>query len=129
MDGDQRKILLIEDEEPMLQALTDTFNNDGYSVYQARDGEVGLELAFKEHPDIILLDILMPRMDGMSMIKKLRANLWGKQVPVILLTNVNPDRNDIIQGIVSFQPAYYLVKSDVTLEGILAKVKEVLTTA
>lgn len=125
-DNSNKQVLLVEDEEPMLQALTEAFSNEGFTVYKAKNGEDGLITAFQEHPDIIILDILMPKLDGMGMMKKLREDIWGKHVPVILLSNVNPEGNDILQGIVVYQPAYYLIKADMTLEGVIAKAKSVL---
>jgi len=128
MDDFNKKILLIEDDEAMLQALYDIFAENGFLVYKARDGQEGLMVALKEHPDIILLDILMPRMDGLIMMKKLRKDEWGKTVPIVLLTNVTPDSDSTIRSIVEHKPAYYLIKSDVTLEATLEKVQDVLAT-
>ena len=121
-----QKILIVEDEASMLNVLGDTFATLGLQVFKAKDGTEGLASALKEHPDIILLDILMPKMDGMEMMKKLRADGWGKDVRIIILTNVNPDSDTTIKAIVENQPSYYLIKSDVKLEDIVEKVKEVL---
>ncbi len=126
MNEGKKKILIIEDDLPMLKALSDTFTNLDFFVTTARDGEEGLRFALKTIPDVILLDILMPRMDGMTMLKRLRQDTWGKTVPVIILTNVNPESNETLYDVTETAPAYYLIKTDTTLDGIVEKVKEVL---
>lgn len=123
---DNKKILIVEDEEVMQKAISEAFANQEFTTLTANDGEEGLAVALKEHPDLILLDILMPKMDGMIMLEKLRQDEWGKEAPVIILTNVNPSANSVINSVLENNPAYYLVKSDVKLEGIVEKVKEVL---
>lgn len=128
MESPKKKIILVvEDEGPQLKALTEQFTREGFFVLQAKNGEEGFKMALKELPDIILLDILMPKMDGMTMLKKLRQeNAWGKSVPVIVLTNLNPDPKEINEAIAEDEPAYYLIKSDVSLSELLEKVKEIL---
>lgn len=123
---DNKKVLIIDDEEAIQKAISDTLSNQGFAILIGKDGEEGLTIALKEHPDIILLDILMPKMDGMIMLQKLRLDEWGEKVPVIILTNVSPNSNSVIDSVLKNEPAYYLVKSDVKLEGIVDKVKEVL---
>ena len=96
-------------------------------MFQAKNGAAGFKLALKEHPDIILLDLLMPKMDGITMLKKLRQETeWGKSIPVVVLTNLSPDTEEINQAIVENKPAYYLIKSDTSLNELLEKVKEIL---
>jgi DNA-binding response OmpR family regulator len=118
------KILIVEDEDIALQPLVERFAAEGFEVVAARDGEEGLEKAVRERPDLILLDIIMPKMDGMTMLKKLReTDEWGKKVPVILLTNLSADE-EILKGIAEDEPAYYLVKVNWTLDEIVEKVKQ-----
>lgn len=126
--ADQKKIVLItEDEPPMLRVLTDTLVESGFDTLQAKNGEEGLALALQHHPDLILLDVLMPKMDGMNMMNSLRQDEWGKTVPIIVLTNVSADTDETLQAIVKNQPAYYFVKSNIKLEEIVEKIKEILT--
>ncbi len=129
VDETKKIVLIIEDEPPMLHILFDKLSESGFAVLQAKDGQEGLDTALAKHPDLILLDVLMPHMDGMTVLSKLREDDWGKNVPVILLTNVSPDGNDVIQSIVKTQPAYYFVKSDIKLESIVEKIHEVLSSA
>jgi len=126
MDIDSKKILIIEDEEAMQRAISDALLNQGFTTLTADDGEEGLSISLSQHPDLILLDILMPKMDGMIMLQKLRLDEWGKTVPVIILTNLNPNSSSAINSILQNKPAYYLIKSDIKLEGIVDKVREVL---
>lgn len=123
---DKKKILIVEDDEAMQKAISEVFANQEFITLKANDGEEGLSMSLKEHPDLILLDILMPKMDGMIMLQKLRQDEWGKIAPVIILTNVNPNTSSVINSVLENNPAYYLVKSDMKLEGIVDKVKEVL---
>ena len=123
---DKKRILIVEDEESIQKAISDALVNQEFATLTARDGEEGLGIALKEHPDLILLDILMPKMDGMIMLQKLRVDEWGKTAPVIILTNVDPSANSVINSVLQNEPAYYLVKSDVKLEGIVEKIKDVL---
>ena len=121
-----KKVLVIEDEKPMLDALTDTFKQNAFLVLSADNGKDGLDTALHEHPNLILLDIFMPKMDGLTMLETLRSDPWGHDVPVIVLTNLNPDTDQTIKAILEHKPAFYLIKSNVTLEAIVSKVKEVL---
>ncbi len=127
MDTKKKTILITEDEPPMLKILSDALTENAFDTMQAANGEQGLALALQRHPDLIIVDLLMPEMDGMTMMKKLREDAWGKTVPIIVLTNVNPDSNATLQAIVANQPAYYFVKSDMKLETIVEKIKEVLS--
>lgn len=115
------KILIIEDELPLLKVLTDKFTAEGFTVIQAKDGSEGLAIALKEHPDLILLDIIMPVMDGMTMLKKLREDNWGQNAPVVMLTNLSDSKN--VSDAIASGIGDFLVKSDWTLEDLLTKVK------
>lgn len=122
---ENKKILIIEDELPMLKALSDKFTREGFSVLEAQNGEEGLDVAIKTHPDLILLDLFMPIMDGKDMMKKLRNDSWGKNVPIIILTNLNPD-DKTLNEILESGPSYYFIKSKWKLEDLVRKVKEEL---
>jgi CheY-like chemotaxis protein len=121
-----KKILVIDDEEAIQRAIADALQHHGFTTIASNNGIEGLQVALKEHPSLILLDILMPGMDGMNMMQNLRQDDWGKTVPVIILTNVNPNSSTVINSVLQNEPAYYLVKSDVKLENIVSKIKEVL---
>lgn len=119
-----KAILIIEDEIAMLRILTDKFSQEGFRVIKAANGEEGLRFALSERPDLILLDIVMPRMGGLEMLDKLREDEWGKTAKVILLTNLS-DIEKISEAVK--EGAYdYLIKSDWKLKDIVKKVKEKL---
>lgn len=88
-----KKLLIVEDELTLSQVLSDKFLQEGFDVKTAGDGQEGLDAAVSWRPDLILLDIVMPVMDGMTMLRKLRAHPEGKDVPVILLTNLSDTEN------------------------------------
>lgn len=115
------KILIVEDETSLRGALRDKLCLEGFTVLEAKNGQEGLAVALREHPDLILLDIIMPVMDGMTMLYELRKDPWGKDVKIILLTNLSEAERvaeSLRQGVYD-----YLVKSDWKLEDIVKKVK------
>ncbi len=121
-----KKILIIDDELAYVKLLRDVLSST-YEVLDAQNGQTGLEISLKEKPDLILLDIRMPIMDGMTMLKKLRKDHYGKTAKVILLTNL--EANDtIVKQVVEDQPTYYFVKSDIKLEDLLEKIKVLLAS-
>jgi len=121
---DKKIILIVEDETPLLRVLADKLSSQGFEVLQAKDGEQGLEIAKEKMPDLILLDIIMPKMDGITMLKNLRNDSWAKATPVILLTNV--DNPTTVAAAVENDMLGYLVKSDWKLEDVVRIVKEKL---
>lgn len=118
-------ILLVEDDQALLNMYKVKFQIEGFELVTAKDGVEGLDRALVTHPDVILLDILMPRMNGLEMLKKVREDKWGKNVPVIILTNLETT-DQILQGIIEDQPSYYLLKANTTPELVVEKVKEVI---
>ncbi len=122
--NNQKKILIVEDEMPLANAIKDKLSKEGFSCILAKNGEEGLEMALSEKPDLVLLDIIMPRMDGMTMLSELRKDKWGMEVPVILLTNLSESKK--VDEATAHQVYDYLVKSDWKLEDVVEKVKEKL---
>lgn len=121
------KILLVEDDQILVQMYQKLLVNHGYDVKIALDGEEGLKLALQDHPDLILLDIRMPKMDGMTMMHNLRADVWGKNASIIILTNLDAT-DKRLEDIAKDQPSYYLIKADNPPEQVLEKIKEILDT-
>lgn len=125
---DTKKILLIvEDDVVLSKNLASFFTDSGFTVLQAEDGVKGLEVAVTEKPDVILLDILMPNMSGLTVLKKLREEHPGLKMPVILLTNLDAN-DDVLKALTNNQPTYYMIKKDWKLEEILVVVKNSLAT-
>lgn len=119
-------ILIVEDDTVLSQALQTKFTDESFTVLAAGDGEEGLSVALKEHPDIILLDVNMPKMDGMTMLAHLREDEWGKTVPVIILSNNSPDNSTQLNVLDATMPSYYLIKSNIDISEIVVKVRELL---
>lgn len=117
-----KKILIVEDEITLLKALAEKLIEAGFKVIEAEDGKQGLESALKEQPDLILLDIILPRMDGLTVLHKLQANAQTKKIPVIILTNLID--SDHLSEQVRQGGHDYLVKTDWKLAEVIHKVKE-----
>lgn len=114
-------VLVVEDEPALLDILAAKLIQTGLTVITAENGQEGLNLALSHHPDLILLDIIMPVMDGMTMLRELRKDAWGKSAKVVLLTNLSEGEQvdeSFEQGVYD-----YLVKSEWKLEDIINKVK------
>ena len=120
-----QKILVVEDEMAYSKLLSSQLTKNGYQVIVAENGEQGLEKAKNEKPDLILLDIKMPVMDGLGMLNLLRKEEFGKKTKVIMLTNIDPDPK-VIGEMVADRPVYYFVKSDINFKSLLDKISEVL---
>lgn len=124
----KQKILVVDDEDSLRRALKAALEkNEGYSVSEAADGREGLKKALDEHPDLILLDVIMPKMTGQEVIKELKNDKWGVGASVIFLTNVSDPIKiaEIGEDSTGISSIYdYLVKSDWKLEDVIKKVKE-----
>lgn len=119
-----KKILIVEDDAILLLTLADNLVQAGFKIIKAKDGEEGLAAALREHPDLILLDIILPKMDGLTVLKKLRQDKWGKHALVIILTNLNSPAT--ISKSLEFMDGVqeYIVKSNWKIEDVVAKVRE-----
>ncbi|MEK7131286.1 MAG: response regulator [Patescibacteria group bacterium] len=122
MPNAKNKILIVEDDLELLEVLKKKFAMEKFEVLEAINGKTGLVEAFQHHPDLILLDIVMPVMDGMTMLKKLRADSWGKNVFVILLTNLS-DESKVAEAM-QHSVFDYLVKADWKIDDVVKKVRE-----
>lgn len=125
LDMDKR-ILIIEDEPDIREAMAEAITQEGYEALTAENGLVGLELALAERPDIILLDIIMPVMDGHEMLAKLRIHPWGKSVKVIMLTSMDDVKNIGMAHEGSITD--YIIKAHSSLDEIVNKVKMAIYT-
>lgn len=119
-----KKILIVEDEEAILEILETKFKLEKFETLRAKDGQEGLKIALQEKPDLILLDIIMPKMDGLTVLEKLKADEVGKNIPVIILTNLSDDQK--VEEAVSAGKYEYLIKSDWKIEDVVKEVKNKL---
>lgn len=120
-----KKILLIEDDPLMSELYQNILVLENFEVILAKDGESGLVKAKSEHPDLILLDIMMPKIDGFEVLKTLKGATDTKGIPVIMLTNLQEQGN----AEVSFESgaSEYIVKSDHDPDDLIKIIKAILT--
>lgn len=121
-----KTVLVVEDEKSLREAIADILRLKDYLVFEAKNGKEGVEMALKEHPDLILLDLLMPVMDGMAAFSEIRKDPWGKKVPVMILTNLNPTDDRLTEDVVENMPLYYLVKSDWKIHDVVDKIDKMI---
>lgn len=118
-----KKILIIEDEVVLSSTLADNLIHEGFKVIQVKDGEEGLAVALREKPDLILLDILLPTMNGFTILRKLRKDSQGKNIPVIIMSNLEQSG---VAASIGDDVHEYMVKSDWKLDDVIKKIKEKL---
>lgn len=118
------KILVVDDEQDLREALAEALTEAGYEVITGANGKECVELALTHKPDLILLDIMMPEMDGHAALREIRKDPWGKDVKVLMLT-VMSDPAHVSRAVEQGGDAY-LIKSTASLDDIIRKVKQVL---
>ncbi len=123
MNNTNKKVLIVEDDEDFLFILQANLKKEGFSVITAKNGKDGLTMIEKEKPDLIVLDILMPVMDGLEMAMEMKKN--NMTIPIIFLTNVKDI--DSISKAVEIIPSDYIIKSDMSIDKIIAEIKRKLT--
>lgn len=122
-----KTILIVDDDQPLVDAITIELDSAGYRVLTAKDGEEGFSIVKKKKPNLILLDILMPNLDGLELLKKIRLNddAYCVSVPVIILSNL--DSEDVVSSAKKLKCNDFLVKTNTSLaeivEVILDKLK------
>ncbi|KKQ60326.1 MAG: Two component transcriptional regulator, winged helix family [Parcubacteria group bacterium GW2011_GWE2_38_18] len=124
MTKEKVKILIIEDDSFLLSMYATKFELENFEVITAEDGEKGLKVAAKEMPQIILLDILLPKMNGFEVLKTLKETPETKEIKVILLTNLS-QRGEVEQGL-TMGAVDYLIKAHFMPSEVVEKVKKIL---
>ena len=120
--GAEKKILFVEDEMCLQKVYKDFFRKRGFRLIPAYDGETALKLAGEEIPDLILLDIILPKKDGFEVLKELKENPRLAKVPVIVITNLEGAEH--VERAVSLGARAYLVKANYSLKEIIEKIRE-----
>lgn len=120
----KKKILLIEDEETLVDIYSTKLNLEGFEVIVARDGILGVNLALKHLPDLILLDIILPQRDGFDVLTKLKQNPQTKKIPVIIISNLGQEY-EIKKGL-SLGAVKFLTKTNYTPAQVVEEIKKVL---
>ncbi|MDB5182402.1 MAG: hypothetical protein JWO47_186 [Candidatus Saccharibacteria bacterium] len=118
------KIAIVEDDSAISQMYSIKFETEGYEVQSAENGKLGLELIEKMHPDIVLLDLMMPEMNGDEVLVALRKTDWGKDIKVIILTNMGEQEAPEI--LKTLNVSAFIVKADMTPKQVAELVKEKL---
>ncbi len=119
-----KKILFIEDESALQKTFGEILSQEGYEMIPALDGQTGLKMAKTKKPDLILLDLILPRVHGFEVLKQLKEDSETKEIPVIILTNLE-EIGDVDKAI-GLGATTYLVKAQYTLEEVLEKIKKAL---
>ncbi len=124
MPKDKIKILLVEDDSFLLGMYATKFEMEDFKVIMAEDGEKAIRVALKEAPDIILLDIILPKVNGFEVLRQLKADRATADIPVILLTNLS-QKDEIEQGL-KMGAADYLIKAHFMPSEVVDKIKKML---
>lgn len=119
-----KKILFIEDEPALQRAIGKILVDGGYTTLSALDGETGAQLAKKELPDLILLDLILPKKDGFEVIRELKNDISTAHIPIIILSNLETGRD--VERAVALGATTYLIKTNYTLEEVLEKIRNML---
>jgi len=119
-----KKILFIEDEYGLQKAMVKMLTDEGYQVLSALDGEVGLKIVKKELPDLILLDLILPKKDGFEVLKEIKKDETTKGIPIIILSNL--ERMEDVEKALQLGATTYLVKTNYGLDELLEKIKGVI---
>lgn len=119
-----KTILFIEDESALQKTFGDVLKQEGYKIIPALDGEEGLRLAKKERPDLILLDLVLPKTHGFDVLKKLKEGEETKDIPVIVLTNL--EGVEEVDRAIELGATTYLVKAQYSLEEVVEKINKAL---
>lgn len=119
--NDQKHILIVEDDTAILNILQDLLVKDGFLVSVAKTGKSGLDKAINLNPDLIVLDILLPEMDGRNVLKKIRARESLADTPVFILTNLGDA--ETVFDVSEIGKTSYFLKVDIRLEELLKKIK------
>lgn len=119
-----KTILVVDDDNLIRKSLAQALTEAGLTVVEAPNGKAGLDQALSSHPDMVVTDVRMPELDGLAMVEKLRADDWGKQVPIIVLTT--DDSTASVNQALSAGVTTYLSKSSLSPDQIAAQIVSVL---
>lgn len=121
-----KKILIVEDEEILRSLLSDKLREEGFEVIEAIDGETGLEKIKKEKPDLVLLDLVLPGIDGYEVLRRAKEDSETAKVPIMVLSNLG--QQEEIKKALDLGARSYLIKSNFSLEEISQKINEIINS-
>jgi DNA-binding response OmpR family regulator len=119
-----KTILFIEDESALQKTFGEILKREGYKMISALDGETGLKLCKTQKPDLIILDLILPKLHGFEILKKVKADEEIKDIPIIVLTNLETMAD--VEKAIELGAMTYLVKANYSLEEVINKVKKAL---
>lgn len=119
-----KRILLVEDDRFLRRACEASLRQRGFTVIAAVDGEEGLQLARSDHPDLILLDLLMPKLPGVEVLRALKADADTKSIPVLILSNSSREQD--VSEVISLGAVDYWVKANLSLKELGERVARLL---
>lgn len=123
-ENTKKKILIVEDDRSLQNALVETIRQEGYETASAFNGEEGLEKLEEFAPDLVLLDIILPKKDGYEVLEQLKKDEKTKNIPVLILTNL--EEVDNVQKALDLGATTFMVKSDFSLKDVMGKIRETL---
>ncbi|MFA4871496.1 MAG: response regulator [Patescibacteria group bacterium] len=124
MASEKTKVLLVEDDLMIVEMYKMRFEEEGYAVLVTDKGSEAIEIAEKEKPDIILLDVILPEVDGFTVLQKLKNDIKTKEIPILLLTNLGQE-SDKEKGL-QMGAADYFIKAQHTPVEVIQKIKELI---
>ena len=119
-----KRVLVVEDDSALRSIIRDNLTREGLTVLEAKTGKDALKQALTERPDLILLDIILPDMDGIKVLKEIHADSWGKTAKVIMLTNLSDNKS--VASSLEFGSYDFIVKSDWKIEDVMKLVRDKL---
>lgn len=119
-----KKILIIEDEPALQRAVTQVLEEEGFTVFSSLDGESGIETTKREKPDLILLDLILPKRDGFAVLKTIKEDKETSHIPIIILSNLG--NTEDIERALELGATTYLIKTNYRIEEVLEKIKSTL---
>lgn len=117
-----KTILFIEDEAVLQKTFSEILTQEGYEIISALDGELGLQLAKTKKPDLVILDLILPKINGFDVLKELKSDESTKDIPVIILTNL--EGMEDVEKCIELGAKTYLIKTQYTLEEIIKKIEK-----
>ncbi|MBZ9569860.1 response regulator [Patescibacteria group bacterium] len=119
-----KRIVFIEDEPALQKILGEALSKEGYEVIAALDGEAGLRLVETKKPDLVLLDLILPKIDGFEVLRRIKEDPETREIPIIILTNL--ERMEDVDRVSELGAITYLVKDNYTLEEVVEKIKKAI---
>lgn len=121
----KKTVLIIEDDRVLRKVLFDRMSAEGWKITEAANGRDGLVSAIENHPDVILLDLMLPQMDGISLLEELRKDEWGKDAKVIVMSNLVKGVG-LMEKARIYKVADYVEKAEMSLDTLAEKIKKII---